>query len=401
MVNYDGVGSQERACGALEGIVQVEGEEEGPAEPVGRAGPGGQATEGALTLLMAARRSYVGLVTLDATCEIVEANRAAEAGAGVRRGELRGWRFCAAFRKEDCAAGGHTCLFQRALRGQERRATPRLVTLYPGGGQKRTYLIGATPSSGETGGKGGATVTMLDTDLVNNADKRRREMIAAALHDLRHTVSVQTIALELLDGEQMGEGLVREHRVMRSLAGATAHLAAGLDDLLNRMLFDLDAVTMHARATPLRPLLEAVALRVAPALRRKGQEVQVRAPANLVAWADPAALDHAVANLLLNAHTYSVDGDTIVAARCLPDGTTVELTVRDHGPGVPVAERKRIFERYYRGSSVVTTGGAGLGLAIVRSVAEAHRGSAGTRAGRGGAVFWLRLPIQPPAETAP
>jgi two-component system sensor histidine kinase MprB len=87
------------------------------------------------------------------------------------------------------------------------------------------------------------------------------------------------------------------------------------------------------------------------------------------------------------------------AAKHAPDGTVVEvvlrggeLTVRDHGPGVPADERPHVFDRFYRGALARGRPGSGLGLAIVRQVAESHGGSiAVEEAPGGGALFRLTL----------
>src|SRR5581483_159978 len=110
--------------------------------------------------------------------------------------------------------------------------------------------------------------------------------------------------------------------------------------------------------------------------------------------ADATALEHMVVNLVLNAHKYSVDRDQIVvSAQVRPRLQMTEILIRDHGPGVPVSERRRVFERFYRGDGAQRQRGAGLGLAIVQTLATLHGGSVGVRAARGGgAVFWIRLP---------
>jgi two-component system sensor histidine kinase MprB len=103
----------------------------------------------------------------------------------------------------------------------------------------------------------------------------------------------------------------------------------------------------------------------------------------------PARLDRAVANLLDNAAKWSAHVE--VAIR---DG---ELTVRDHGPGIPDADRPHVFDRFYRADSARGRPGSGLGLAIVRQVAEFHGGTVVAEAADGGgAVLRLRLPLGVP-----
>jgi two-component system sensor histidine kinase MprB len=98
-------------------------------------------------------------------------------------------------------------------------------------------------------------------------------------------------------------------------------------------------------------------------------------------------LARAVNNLLDNARKYSPDGEPIEVA--VGEG---EVTVRDHGPGIPTDELEHVFDRFYRGASSRDESGSGLGLAIVRQVAESHGGEATAEAAEGGGtVFRLRL----------
>ena len=106
-------------------------------------------------------------------------------------------------------------------------------------------------------------------------------------------------------------------------------------------------------------------------------------------------------NLLVNAHRYSPVATPIdlLAARA---GDRVVLSVADRGPGVPIADRERIFLPFQRGDTRVNTVGAGLGLAIARRLAEAQGGTVeyAPRDG-GGSIFAFSLPaaddLEPPA----
>lgn len=106
-------------------------------------------------------------------------------------------------------------------------------------------------------------------------------------------------------------------------------------------------------------------------------------------------LRRAIRNLLENARRYSTGEITVVVQRA---GGMAEVRVCDRGPGVPPAQRERIFEPFYRlpGASE-RSGGVGLGLALVRSIAGRHNGTVHCEdhAG-GGACFVLRLPLAQP-----
>ena len=112
----------------------------------------------------------------------------------------------------------------------------------------------------------------------------------------------------------------------------------------------------------------------------------------LTVFADPRRLTQALLQLASNAHRVTGPGD-IIAFGCSSSSHGVQLWVRDTGPGVPVADRQRIFGRFQSGTGV-STGGSGLGLAIVRGIAEAHDGTAYVTAATsaGGAKFIIEMP---------
>jgi hypothetical protein len=86
----------------------------------------------------------------------------------------------------------------------------------------------------------------------------------------------------------------------------------------------------------------------------------------------------------------------LIAFGCASSAHGIQLWVRDNGPGVPVEDRERIWNRFQSGTGV-SAGGTGLGLAIVRAIAEAHEGTAGVTAASpsGGAKFVIEVPARP------
>jgi two-component system OmpR family sensor kinase len=108
---------------------------------------------------------------------------------------------------------------------------------------------------------------------------------------------------------------------------------------------------------------------------------------------DPDLLLLAIHNLLENALKFCRPGDT-VELRVFEDGATVVIEVADTGPGIPDEEQPHVWEELYRGESGRGVPGSGLGLALVRAIAERHNGRVGLRSRLGqGTVFTLRLPI--------
>jgi signal transduction histidine kinase len=223
----------------------------------------------------------------------------------------------------------------------------------------------------------------------------RRDLVTRITHDLR--VPLAGIRAQ---AEALQDGLARDpERYIAQIVAQTDRVDAMVSDLF--AVSQIDAGTLPLRrervsladvasdaASDLRPLAEAAGV---------GLDVDVSDPGTVEA--DAGQLARAVANLLANAlqHTPVGGGIRVEVGR---DGDVVVLVVEDDGPGFAAGEVDRVFEAGWRGDTarsphrIDITGGAGLGLAIVRGIARAHGGeaTAGNRVA-GGARVALRLPL--------
>jgi signal transduction histidine kinase len=112
----------------------------------------------------------------------------------------------------------------------------------------------------------------------------------------------------------------------------------------------------------------------------------------LIVYGDASLLGLLFCNLLSNAVKYSPDGARIEVAAAHEDAQVV-VSIRDHGIGIPERERERVFERYYRGSNTSGIGGSGVGLSLVRSIVDLHKGTISLESIEGeGSRFILRVP---------
>ena len=139
------------------------------------------------------------------------------------------------------------------------------------------------------------------------------------------------------------------------------------------------------------PLLRDVAARWEAASRRP---IGIDAECSLIVRADEERLRCALDALVENALRATEDGgDVTLAARA--EGTGVALEVADSGPGVPADARERIFDRFYRVHVESVRRGSGLGLPVVKAIAEAHGGSVSLESEPGRTVFAIHLPLAP------
>lgn len=229
-------------------------------------------------------------------------------------------------------------------------------------------------------------------DRLEQADARQRQFVADASHELRNPIASVRSRLEVAladpDAESVRAALDDTERLQRIAA-----------DLLLLARLDAHPKPFPGLSTPYRqgrpPSREPVdlALLAAEDVARRGS---ARVPVRLVAGnpvplhGDPAQLERLLANLVDNAVRHA---RTEVGVRAAVEGNDAVLEVTDDGPGVPEADRSRIFERFVRLDTVRAreSGGTGLGLAIAREIARAHGGEL-TMAPGPGATFRARLP---------
>jgi two-component system, OmpR family, sensor histidine kinase MprB len=234
--------------------------------------------------------------------------------------------------------------------------------------------------TGEMARLGHAFNTMLGT-LEESLDTQRR-FVADASHELRTPLTSLQTNIDVLRGDvelnpeqrrQVLDDLQRESQEMRALIAGLLELARGDGAQVEKEPFQFDEIVEDS--------LERARTRF-PAVSWQTSELE---PTIVDGYRD--RMERAVWNLLENAGKWSGDGGSVEVT--LAAG---ELRVRDHGPGFADEDRPLVFDRFYRSAAARAMPGAGLGLAIVREVAEAHGGTvAAENANGGGAVVRLSL----------
>ncbi|MGN6270625.1 MAG: ATP-binding protein [Sphingomonas sp.] len=213
-----------------------------------------------------------------------------------------------------------------------------------------------------------------------------RDVAAAIAHEFKTPLAGITGALELLD-EHGGAMSDAERR--RFIANAAAD-ADRLSRLVQRLL-DLARADMtvadHDAAAPIAD----VARTVADAFRSERFAITVEVPAGLAARIAPEILETVLETLAENSVQAGAGALVIRATR---EAGSVAIAVTDDGPGIAEADRERVFEPFFTGRRDV--GGAGMGLAIVRSLLTAASGTIAVQATVGGAAFTITLPVAEP-----
>jgi two-component system sensor histidine kinase MprB len=210
---------------------------------------------------------------------------------------------------------------------------------------------------------------------------QQRRLVRDAGHELRTPLTALRTNIEVLaKSDQLSDELREE-----LIAAARAEVI-DLSALVTEIV-DL-ASDRYAEYPIERVLLSDIAEASVAKARRRGEAEIVLSSTPSPVMGRPAALERAIDNLLDNAHKWNGSGEPIEVV--VVDG---RLTVRDHGPGIPVEERAVVFDRFYRSASARSTPGSGLGLSIVKQVVEDHGGSVIVEtAPDGGAVVGFEIP---------
>lgn len=171
-----------------------------------------------------------------------------------------------------------------------------------------------------------------------------------------------------------------------------------IDELLDLTRLERGQTAVEPEDLPLDHQLRETCERLSILFERHTLDTELQP--GLVGRVDPTALGRMLTNVLDNAVSYAPEGSTIVVTLVESKGEAL-VTVDDHGPGIPEGERDRVFERFYRGGSAteLSSRGLGIGLAVVKVLAEAMGGSVGVEeAPGGGARVWFRLPLAKAVE---
>ena len=251
------------------------------------------------------------------------------------------------------------------------------------------YAERVPAGEGELGELAGSFNAM--TVSLEATEHRRLQLVGDVAHELRTPLST-------LDGylEGLEDGVIAPTpETWQLLRGETARLTRLVDDL--QELWRAEARQLPLKLAPVdaSAVAREVVARLAPQAEAKQITIETRPLPELTVQADRERLDQIVSNYLSNAIRYSPAGSSVTVSGDDRDGT-VEIAVRDRGPGLTPEQRAHVFERFYRTdpSRSRALGGSGIGLAIARALAEAMGGEVRAESdgpGRG-STFTVALP---------
>lgn len=338
--------------------------------------------------------TWAAMVAVDDSCRIRVFNREAERITGLRAHEVLGRRFCQALWPMGCSDNAERigCPWQYAIEGREQRKHPREISARIGDRQV-DILLGARTTLTE-GGRPGALITFVDLTQRREMERVRHELMAEVFHELRSPICAISMAAHFLNADYDRLEPERIRSMLSTIQHNASQLLNDLNDLLNRSTFTVDAPNVTAVPLKLDPVVDQVIWKLEPLLIQRGQSVRKAYAALPDVLADERRIEQVLVNLVTNANKYSHDGDEFIIDAVVR-GESLLVSVEDHGPGIDSRDRAHIFNRFYRAEGTAdSASGAGLGLAIVRTIVEAHKGRAGVEdTAPHGARFWFTLPL--------
>jgi len=224
--------------------------------------------------------------------------------------------------------------------------------------------------------------------LLAESERLSRTLLNSISHELRTPLAAITSATSTLSSNEASEELRRT--MISEIQEASERLNRIVSNLLDVTRLESGQIRPRLDWHDARDLVHATLQELARELA--AHPVQIDLPGEpLLAWFDFSLIQHALANLLLNAATHT-PAETLIEVRARLDENNLVLSVADRGAGVAPEALPRIFDKFFRAANA-PVGGSGLGLTIVKGFVEAHGGSISVenRPG-GGAIFTLRLP---------
>ncbi len=237
---------------------------------------------------------------------------------------------------------------------------------------------------------------------LRDADRRKDAFLATLSHELRNPLAPIRNAAEVLASPRLTPMQLRWTQSV--IERQAAHMASLLDDLLELTRITQGKLQLRKRACSMQSIVEAAVETARPLLDKKRHERRIRIPDDVAPFiADPVRLAQAISNLLTNAAKYTDAGGRIELSVWLDERLRIE--VRDNGLGIPAEQLSGLFTMFSQIPSTIgrSEGGLGVGLALVKGLAELHGGTVEAQSeGVGkGSRFLIALPFEAALESEP
>jgi PAS domain S-box-containing protein len=259
-------------------------------------------------------------------------------------------------------------------------------------GLERAFRLRTTPMRDNGHRLLGAVTILEDITHLREIDRLKSEFIATASHELRTPLTSVQMGVHLLLEGSLGELTDSQNEVLEACRQDCERLDQLMKDLLD--LSKIEAGESQPQLAPIsaRDLVYTAVKELRPQVEAKGLSLTVSASVELpLVSADRLQIDRVVTNLVINALRHTKEGEIRISAE--QRESYVAISVSDTGSGIPVDYLPHIFDKFVQVPDA-STGGAGLGLAISKSIIEAHGGQIGVQSQVGsGTTFTFTLPL--------
>jgi PAS domain S-box-containing protein len=321
-----------------------------------------------------------GLIVLDETRKILLANQAAQKAFGLKQVDYIGKPVEEVFFNPD--------LLAMLGKSDESNVKDYEVNFEDG----RTFIAEYTrvPNIG-------SAITMQDITYLKHLDQTKNDLVQTVSHDLRSPLTAVLGYAELV--ERVGPLNEQQQEFLHRIQGSVRNITSLVNDLLDlgRLEGGMDTQRENVK---IDQILKSSLAFLEPLIRKKNLQLQQEIAADVpLLRANPIRIRQLLDNLIGNAIKYSPEGGEI-HIRLMSTDDQIILQVADNGPGIPLEDQARIFEKFYRASNVSKVDrGSGLGLAIVKTIVDSYLGRVWVDSALNqGASFFVVLPAYPKPE---
>lgn len=238
-------------------------------------------------------------------------------------------------------------------------------------------------------------LTLVERTSTYIVDEENLDFISFAAHELRGPITVIRGYLDVLEDELSDVLKDDQHELFHRLVVSSNRLSGYINNILNTSRYDRRHLQVHLTENTVAAVYDVISDDMQLRASSQNRLLTVKIPTDLPTIAvDIASMSEVFGNLIDNAIKYSNEGGVInVTARTY--GDFVEVSIQDHGIGMPDNVVRQLFQKFYRSHrSRETVAGTGIGLYISKAIVESHGGTIGVRSEEGkGSIFTVLLPI--------
>jgi NtrC-family two-component system sensor histidine kinase KinB len=272
------------------------------------------------------------------------------------------------------------------------------IPLYDGA-QERYYLPRVVAIRTERDELIGAAVALADVTKFHLLDRLKSDMVATVSHELKTPLTSVQMAIHLLLEEVIGPLTSKQVELLLAARQDSDRILTMINDLLDLTRIEQGRVKLDLEPLPAADLVDEAVARFQPQAHARGVTLTAKADGSgRTVMVDRDRIEHIFDNLIVNAIQHTNRGGAVHVG-VIADGEHTRFVVEDNGEGIPPEHLSRLFEKFYRVPTARHSGGAGLGLAIVREIVTAHGGEIGVDSAPGkGTKFTFALPAVGPAD---